>query len=161
CTLGLFRPTIYLSQGLIRQLPAAAISAITAHEHAHVQRRDNLWLILLRASCLFWIRRNKLFDDIELAHDQSCDRAAADFLGDYLTVAETLVQCRRLGNSPPLAASFLRNHLALRVQAILHSDDSTISPVRVLCMATLLLLTVATLVPLLHYAIELLWSLRE
>jgi hypothetical protein len=154
CAIGFFRPTIYLSSGMLEQLPAAAIATITAHERAHVQRRDNLWLTVIRIACPFWMQRNTLIDAIELAHDQACDRAAAEQVGDPLVVADTLVRCGRLAQSPTLAASFLRGHLAARVEAILHDDVRAIAPLHKLFLGGLLILAIAATVPLLHSALE-------
>lgn len=154
CAVGFFRPVIYLSRGLIERLPAAAIATIAAHERAHVRRADNLWLLLIRLGCLFWIGRNTLFDDIELAHDQACDRAAAVVVGDSLIVAETLLQCRRLAAAPAFAASFLRGHIAARVEAILNDRERALAPTQKLFLCCLWLLAIAAAVPSLHNLLE-------
>ncbi len=155
CALGFIRPDIYLSRGLIERLPATAVATIAAHERAHVWRNDNLWLLLIRLSCLFWIGRNTLFDDIELAHDQACDRAAANVVGDTVIVAETLLQCRRLTAAPAFSASFLRGHIAARVESILNDQQESLASTRKVFLCSLLILAIAAAVPTLHNLLEL------
>jgi Zn-dependent protease with chaperone function len=156
CAIGFLRPTIYLSRGLLDGLSPAAIAVITAHEQAHVKRADNFWLTVIRIGCLFWIGRDQLIDDIELAHDQACDRAAANDLGDALLVADTLVRCRQLANPPALAttSNFLRGHIAARVQAVLCDHEQPLASVRKMFLTCLLILAGAAAVPLLHYLLE-------
>ena len=48
CTVGLWRPQMVLSAGLIADLSPAELAAVVGHEWGHVSRRDPLRLALLR-----------------------------------------------------------------------------------------------------------------
>ena len=50
CTMGLWRPQMVLSAGLIADLSPVELAAVVGHEWGHVSRRDPLRLALLR----FW-----------------------------------------------------------------------------------------------------------
>lgn len=97
CT-GLFRPQIYLSTGLLRDMSAAQIRAILAHEASHASRRDNL-----RKWCLHWAtvawpsaRRQAVARALSSCHEQLADLAAVRASQTELTTQaamETLAQC--------------------------------------------------------------------
>jgi len=99
---GLWRPEVYLSRGLVKQLDRQGLAVVLAHEEAHAARRDNLRKAVLAWSTRPWPRRlRKLVRaDLALASEQACDRAAASRLGDLRPVATTL---RRLGDGSGLA----------------------------------------------------------
>lgn len=81
-TAGWLLPRVYVARELAGRLSAAELTAVLAHEGAHVARRDPLRLSLLRVlgRTLFWIPAlARLADDVadeaEVAAD---DRAAGD-----------------------------------------------------------------------------------
>ena len=81
-TLGWLRPRVYVSRELAVILPFPELTAVLAHERAHLTRRDPLRLAVLRfvSRALFWIpalRRlaDDLADEAEIAAD---DAAAGD-----------------------------------------------------------------------------------
>ena len=81
-TAGWLRPRIYVAGALAAWLSPAELTAVLAHEGAHVRRRDPLRLSLLRfvACTLFWLpalRRiaQDVADEAEIDAD---DRAAGD-----------------------------------------------------------------------------------
>ena len=156
CIVGLLRPTIYFSRGFIAQLSPAALQVVIAHEQAHATRYDNLWTLLVRAASISWLNRRRLVDALELAQEQACDQRAAQRVGDRLVVAETLLQCQRLAQTPQVACAFLRGQLAARVQVLLEPDYSTLAPLTLLRFGSLAVLLMAALVIPLHYVIELL-----
>lgn len=156
CIVGLVRPTIYFSRGFIVQLSPAALQVVIAHEQAHAKRYDNLWTLLVRAASVSWLNRRRLVDALELAQEQACDRRAAQRVGDAVVVAETLLQCQRLAQTPQVACAFLRGQLAARVQVLLAPDYATLAPLALLRFGSLAVLLMAGLVIPLHYVIELL-----
>lgn len=154
CIVGLLRPTIYFSRGFIERLTPAAFAIVLAHEQAHAARRDNFWSALVQIFSIGWIGRRRLADDLELAQEQACDEQAAAAVGDALAVAETLVQCQRLTQTPAVACAFFRGQLPQRVRALLEPDFQPLSPLTALRFGSLAaLLAMALAIPL-HYFIE-------
>jgi len=126
-TVGLLRPRVYVSSGLLEGLSAGDRAAMLAHEAAHVRRRDNLVNLLLALFYTLlplpggWLLR----DDWERAVERACDREAARRIGDPCAVAQALVGAARLlrGGAPvPGAAHFAasgEDDIAGRVHALL------------------------------------------
>lgn len=81
-TAGWLSPRIYVAAALAAQLSSRELSALLAHEGAHVRRRDPLRLSLLRffACTLFWIPalRRLAADVADEAEVMADDAAAAD-----------------------------------------------------------------------------------
>jgi beta-lactamase regulating signal transducer with metallopeptidase domain len=154
CIVGLWRPTIYFSRGFIAQLSPTTLQVVVAHEQAHAARYDNLWTALVRIFSLGWVSRQRLTADLELAQEQACDRHAALSIGDAATVAETLVQCQRLVQTPQVACAFLRGQLSARVNMLLDPHYTELSPLAVLRIACLAaMLATVSVIPL-HYLVE-------
>jgi len=84
CCVGLVRPQILLSRGLIEQLQPEELAVVLAHERAHVDRQDNLRALLLRWASLLWpaATGRRLRADMGADAEQACDleavRAGAD-----------------------------------------------------------------------------------
>jgi Zn-dependent protease with chaperone function len=94
-TIGLLRPRIYLSSGLIDLLDDDELLAVLCHELVHVQRRDNLWnwcVRLLRDITWFvpFIRRSWYL--MVNSQDEACDVAAARYTDEPLVLARALVK---------------------------------------------------------------------
>lgn len=75
---GLLKPQIYLSQGLIDKVSASQLQIIFAHEYAHLTRRDNLRKLLLHWSSLPWPNtlKTRIRSDFLLDGEYICDLAA-------------------------------------------------------------------------------------
>jgi len=74
-TAGLWRPTIFLSSGLLNALRHPVLDVVVAHERGHVARRDTLRSLIVAALSrvhLPWTRRC-LLEDLALAHEEACD----------------------------------------------------------------------------------------
>lgn len=89
--IGLLRPKIVVSRGLLERLSTAQLDVVLLHEQAHVVRRDNLRLWLAGLALLPMPARSKrpLLADLALAGEQVCDRAAIAVGGRGLVI-ETL-----------------------------------------------------------------------
>lgn len=99
CCVGLWRPGILVSRGLLDQLQPDELAIVLAHEQAHVERLDNLRALLLRWSTVFWpvpiaqrVRRDSRVDA-----EQACDLAAARAVGGPLSVISMI---RKLADLP-------------------------------------------------------------
>jgi hypothetical protein len=125
---GVFKPILFLSQGLLTGIGPEQIAVILHHERAHAARRDILARLLARAGTVFmWpSARAHVLDALELAAEQSCDEVAASSVGDRLQVAEAILKVERLlqmtgSDLSPLAATFCGDSVPQRVSALLEA----------------------------------------
>jgi beta-lactamase regulating signal transducer with metallopeptidase domain len=91
-TTGLLRPSVYVADVLAARLPHEQLTAILAHERAHVARRDPLRLSFFRAlACtLFWIPAlRRLAEDLADEAEVLADDAAVD--GRPLVLASAIL----------------------------------------------------------------------
>lgn len=121
---GLFRPTVFVSHGLMQHISGAELEAVVQHEQAHGRRRDNLrnWLATL-GTCLFpAFVRKELLQDLRMAEEQCCDIAAARALRDPLLIAHTLVKVQKLARQSGHSGrcDFIGSNIEARVHALLH-----------------------------------------
>ncbi|MDF1555380.1 MAG: M56 family metallopeptidase [Deferrisomatales bacterium] len=128
-SVGLFRPRVLISAGLIARLSPAQLQAVVAHEAAHSRCRDALGQYL--AGLLSFLHlpktRQGLRADLILAHEQRCDERAAEKVGDPLLVAETILAVKRMfrtsfPETEPVALAFAEHHTAARVALLLNGD---------------------------------------
>jgi Zn-dependent protease with chaperone function len=129
--LGLFRPTVYVSEGLVEGLDPRSIEALLAHEAAHARRFDPLRRFA--ASVAAGLHLPGVAPAIErrlaLAQELAADTEAGRAVGDRLRVAEVLVRVARLGRPPALGlAPLLGSDLEARVRALLEAGSSADSP---------------------------------
>jgi Zn-dependent protease with chaperone function len=89
-TLGLLKPKIYLSSGMMEVLSTDEIVAVLCHEWAHILRRDNLWnwtIRLLRDLLFFLPGNHVLWQSMIASQDEACDAMAATLTREPLTLA--------------------------------------------------------------------------
>jgi Zn-dependent protease with chaperone function len=114
---GLLRPKIVVSRGLLETLRPEQLDVVVRHEQAHVLRRDNmrLWLAGLALLPMPPRLKRRLLADLALAGEHVCDRAAVAVGGRDLVIdtlgalaSTTLPSGRRLratfGGSATLAS---------------------------------------------------------
>ncbi|GIX49717.1 MAG: hypothetical protein KatS3mg131_3928 [Candidatus Tectimicrobiota bacterium] len=95
CTLGLWRPRLLLSTGLLRQLSAAEVRAMLGHEWGHVRHGDVLRLAVLRwwrAALWFLPAVHALAQACQRAIEEAADDAAVALTGAPLDLAAALVK---------------------------------------------------------------------
>ena len=126
--LGIFRPTIFLPEGLAEM----DTEYVIAHEKAHLRRKDHWWkplgFLLLSIhwfNPVLWIAYILLCRDIELA----CDEKVIRELGveNKKPYAEALINCsapRKLISACPLA--FGESGIKGRIQSVLHYKKPTL-----------------------------------
>lgn len=120
--LGIFQPRIYLPS----DLDDAQVSAVLAHEYAHLRRRDHWWkplgfllLAIYWFQPLLWVAYLLLCRDIELACDERVVREMG--LEDKKAYSRALLACsapRRMISACPLA--FGEVGIKQRVKSVLH-----------------------------------------
>jgi Zn-dependent protease with chaperone function len=123
---GLFTPYAFISSRLLEQLSAKQLDVVLAHEQAHCQRHDVLRCLCLSLAALFHFSRTRqqLLGDLELAHEQICDVAAVQKVGDRFFVAETIVDIARKLNTPLPerdigVIAFNGSHIDIRIHQLL------------------------------------------
>ena len=82
-----------MSQGLIAALDSEHLSAVIAHEQAHVQYRDTFWFFWLGwiRSFSFWLPNTEaLWQELLLLRELRADRKASESV-DFLLLAESLL----------------------------------------------------------------------
>lgn len=79
CCVGLWRPQILVSRGLLEQLAPDELAIVLAHEQAHAERYDNMRALLLRWLTVFWPLglAQSVRSDSRADAEQACDLAAA------------------------------------------------------------------------------------
>ncbi|MBI3767909.1 MAG: M48 family metalloprotease [Deltaproteobacteria bacterium] len=160
---GLLRPRVYVSRGLVGAHAEADLEVVMAHEHAHVRRRDPLRRLLASVALAFhvpgiagWLERH-----IVRAQEMAADADAARAVHDAPRVAEALVRMARLRVRRPALVAWLGDHLEARVQALLDGapgSDRPGSSTLVAAAAVALALGIAAAEPI-HWGAETLFRL--
>lgn len=122
-SVGVVRPRILLSTGLLDAVCPRTLRVILAHERAHVSRRDMAWAQLDRvmATLLPGVVRRELLEAISLACEQACDSVAARSEG-HVHVAAALTRIARLGvRTPEVGLSVGASSLEARVLHLLNA----------------------------------------
>ena len=124
--LGCWTPVIAIAPEAVDQLSAADLDRVLVHEWAHVQRRDDLALIvqrLVRAvvgwhPAAWWLERQ-----LELERELACDEIAVRATGSARRYAECLVTIAAVKQQAraavPVLAAVSRSTLHRRVERIL------------------------------------------
>ncbi len=121
-TVGWFRPTVLLSEGLLSQLTPRGLEVVLAHERAHVERGDTRHALIDRLAASLYPRAvaGPLIARATLAREQACDALAARRAGGPLAVAETLAEILRLGmRAPAVGVSVASGAVESRVEFLL------------------------------------------
>ncbi|MGP1831790.1 M56 family metallopeptidase [Shewanella frigidimarina] len=162
-TIGLLKPRVYLTTGLLQQLEPSALDIIIQHELAHVRARDPLFKSIYSFFCLLYPKpiRRILQQHFTLLTEQQADSVVTGY-HDNLDVAQTLISVAKKQRQFPqncegsLVSHFSHDQITLRVQKLL-SPQSQISELTLvftgLCFLTAMLFTVL-LVDGLHHLIE-------
>lgn len=101
-SVGLTRPTVVLSRGLVEGVGPATLAVVLEHERAHIRHGDTRWAVLERAflSLLPARSRDALLDALSLCREvaRDTDTVAAD--GSPARVARALLEVARLADRP-------------------------------------------------------------
>ncbi|HKP76153.1 MAG TPA: M56 family metallopeptidase [Longimicrobiaceae bacterium] len=127
-TVGWARPRVYLAAALADRLTPDQLTAVLAHERAHLERRDPLRISMLRfLTCtLFWIPAlRSLADDMADEAEVLADDAAA--AGRPLVLASAILALARWMDAAPgleAAVGFNRRDLLERRVRRLAGEDT-------------------------------------
>ena len=135
--IGLWRPAIYVSDGLVRRASSAALRAALAHEEAHRRRRDPARLLALRVvttaiTPVPWLAA--VMDSVALRAEIRADRFARARTSAP-TLAAALLAVLRTEPPAHLAATHLAGrdpimteNLGTRVRYLRLPDDAPLPP---------------------------------
>lgn len=146
--LGLLRPRVHLSRGLL-DLGPDVVEPVLAHERIHARRRDLAWRALFPLVAVAHLPGSAaaLRRRLAAAQELAADAEAAETLGGgRLQLAEALVRLARLSRAPSPGLSFTDGDVEGRVRALLAG------PRRYARWPTRALLLSAPLLPLALYA---------
>ncbi len=97
-TLGTLRPVIFLPRDMLNTLDQQALTAVLAHEIAHVKRYDDLWGLFrhILQSLLFffpvvWFTNRQIDEQKEIACDRMAVTSSRLSVGDYANSLLTIV----------------------------------------------------------------------
>ena len=132
-TVGWWRPRVYIARETADGLTLEQLSAVVAHENAHLRRRDPLRLSLLRfVSCtLFWLPAfRRLAADISDEAEILADDAAAVTV-QPLVLASAIVQVAKSVSRAPVSTAAVGFHSAAlldrRVRRLLGQEPTPAS----------------------------------
>jgi Zn-dependent protease with chaperone function len=143
--MGILKPRVYISQGLLKQTNEGDLAPVLAHEHAHVARRDPLRRLIASVGLVMHLPGiahllNRL---LTRTQEMAADADAARTVGDRVRVAEAIVRFARLqGPVRAAAMEFGSGDLEARVRELLDPHQRR-GPSRVAlvgCSAALVLL---------------------
>lgn len=101
-TVGLLRPRIILTEGLVDALQGRELVAVAAHEEAHRAARDNLLIVAAKSvvATLFYLPGPKMaFSQMRDCLERAADRRAVRVSGDRLAIAGALARIASVSQS--------------------------------------------------------------
>jgi Zn-dependent protease with chaperone function len=101
--LGVVRPRLYLTRGLLAAERARDAEVVIAHERSHLRRRDPLRRLIARIGLAFHLPgiARALERRLARAHEMAADADAARSVGSPERVAQALVEVARARFRPP------------------------------------------------------------
>jgi Zn-dependent protease with chaperone function len=147
--LGILKPRVYISQGLLDQTNEDDLAPVVAHECAHAARRDPLRRLIASAGLVLHLPGiahllNRL---LTRTQEMAADADAAHTVGDRVRVAEAIVRFARLQRpARATATEFGGGDLEARVRELLdpHQRRGLSAVALVGCSAALCLLALFT-----------------
>ncbi|MEM1353309.1 MAG: M56 family metallopeptidase [Planctomycetota bacterium] len=129
CVVGLLRPIVLLPASAVSGLTPEQLSAVIAHELAHIRRHDvfvNLLQVLLETLLFFHPAVWWIGGQLRAERECCCDKTAADSVGSALIVAHALAATAGVCRSrPKLALAATSGPLHTRVRRLLATDHAS------------------------------------
>ena len=124
--IGWLRPVVLLPAAILTGLTEKQLTAVIAHELAHIQRLDsfvNLFQVaaetlLFYHPAIWWVNKR-----IRAERENCCDDAAISVCGDALEYARALTLMAERRAAPSLAMALNRSPLEARVMRLLGMGD--------------------------------------
>ena len=113
------------------ELDRSALEGVLAHELAHIERRDVLWLngaLLLQALLWFQPLNRKVSAELRATAELAADDRAVELTGDALGLARTLTQVASWGGGarfvPSVAMARAGSPIVERVERLVEASDT-------------------------------------
>jgi Zn-dependent protease with chaperone function len=151
-THGLFRPRVWLSSGLLRELDDDELEAVLRHEAYHLRARDPLKILVVRflKRTLFFVPLARdLFDAYWVEKEIAADRQTIDAMGDTAPLVRALrkLTVARPAPHPKMALVSEFSAMETRLLALLHPNRRfPLFPLRRLSLNSLWLIVFMTVV---------------
>lgn len=159
--IGIARPSLFVTRGLLSDRYRHSLEAVLAHERAHLRRRDALRRLVATLGLTFHLPGIARWLDarVATAQEMAADAEAASALESPARVAEALVQLARAARSTPRGAlAFGAESVEARVQALLDPQPKTSGPSARTLLAAIagIALAVACAAEAVHHGVEVL-----
>jgi Zn-dependent protease with chaperone function len=162
--IGLFRPIVFVTAGLLSPEHRAHLRPVLAHEHGHLRRRDPLRRFIAGIALAFHLPgiARRVERSLSAAQEMAADAEAAARVGSPERVARALVQLARAQlRVPETSFAFGTTNVEARVRRLLDHDCGTCEPkARTLVIGSFLLFACLALAagPV-HHGVEMLLGL--
>lgn len=129
--IGFWKSELVISRGLLTTFDREHITAVIAHEQAHVEYRDTFWFFWLGwiRSFSFWLPNTELlWQELLLLRELRADRKAAESV-DFLLLAESLLAVAKAPLESPVGCVSLNDaqigdRLQERIDSLLNQTES-------------------------------------
>lgn len=150
-TAGICQPIVLLPKMLADTARARDLSAVLAHEHAHIVRRDYMWNLIFEVLSIptaYNPAMRRLLGRVGEAREFICDRMAAEQVGNATHYAQSLVRISEMLLKPvpstdPALGMFNGQALESRVMFLLRPNPQSARKWN----ATMVLLAVSIIAP--------------
>lgn len=170
---GLFRPQVFVTRGLLSPSAREHLAAVVAHEEAHVRRGDPVWRVVANIALAFHLPGVAAYVRHSLAgaQEMAADERAAEVVGSREQVASALVFVARHadGTAPRAAHAFgpaygsrgRASDLESRVRALLEDPPGIDTPSKrtLAILAAAFVVAVACGAGLVHHGVEIVLGL--
>lgn len=145
CTIGHFKPLIFVPISLLAGMSQAQVEIILLHELGHIRRNDYaIGLVQMLLKILFFFNPMALWISsvIDAERENSCDDIAVDICKDALFFSKTLREFAEMNKAPNLSMAMGDNkmHLLVRIQRQLQGRSNISRALEKLVASFLLLL---------------------
>lgn len=148
CTIGHYKPLIFVPIGLLAGMSQAQVEIILLHELGHIRRNDYaIGLVQMLLKILFFFNPMALWISsvIDAERENACDDIAVDICKDALFFSKTLKEFAEMNRAPNLSMAMSDNkmHLLVRIQRQLQGRSNISRALEKLVASFVLLLCCA------------------
>lgn len=144
---GVFRPAVILSRTVVRELSAAQMQAMLAHEMCHVRRRDNLTSAIHKCvEVLFWFHPLVWWIGASLLRERevACDEEVIEQGYEQVVYAESILNVCRLGVAAQFSGVAASTGGSLKERLISIMSNKRAMPIDHLRFALLFVVAIST-----------------